>query len=126
MSSPELLFRRSPSLVGYWSDDRVVFHNFATGTVYTGTALTIGLLDYFSSWKSAAALLKASRLPADDLQRAIDHLHDNFLLQRSDRPPPASEAAMEGWRSWNPAAGFFHFATKDVPFDGSSEETNRW
>jgi SagB-type dehydrogenase family enzyme len=122
----DVLFRRSPSLVAYWSADTVVFHNFATGTIVTGTALTIGLLDYFSSWKAAAPLVKASSLPAGDLRRAIDHLSENSLLQRSDRPPAAAEAAMEGWRSWNPAAGFFHFATKDVPFDVSIDETNRW
>jgi SagB-type dehydrogenase family enzyme len=28
----------------------------------------------------------------------------------------AEEHAMEAWRPWNPAAGFFHLATKDVPF----------
>ena len=44
-------YRRSPNVVSYWDDTRLVFHNFATGRRIGGTALTIGLLDYFDTWK---------------------------------------------------------------------------
>jgi SagB-type dehydrogenase family enzyme len=125
MAGREPLFRRSPCVVAYWSGDGIVFHNFATGEIVPGTALTIGLLDYFSSWRSAAGLLDASALPSHDLHQAIITLHDKSLLQRSDRPPPPAETAMEAWRSWNPAAGLFHFTTKDVPFT-DIDEANRW
>ncbi|MGH9861971.1 MAG: SagB family peptide dehydrogenase, partial [Candidatus Acidiferrales bacterium] len=48
------------------------------------------------------------------------------LLQRSDQAPPAAEQALEAWRPWNPAAGFFHLSTKDVPYTHDSDEVERF
>jgi SagB-type dehydrogenase family enzyme len=112
-------------VVAYWTDDGIVFHNFATGVRVAGEALTIGLLDYFSSWKRAAALAERSTIPPAVVRRAIRRLHEQTFLQRSDRPPHHREAAMETWRSWNPAAGLFHFTTKDVRF-ADFDASNQW
>jgi SagB-type dehydrogenase family enzyme len=38
------------------------------------------------------------------------------LLMRSDRPVDSRIAAMDSFGSWNPEAGLFHTATKDVDF----------
>jgi SagB-type dehydrogenase family enzyme len=112
----DILYRRSPNIVSYWLDGRLVFHNFATGGRVAGTALTIGLLDYFHDWRSANPLVARSSLPAPAIRSALTRLVRASLLQQSDRPMHASERAMEQWSAWNPAAGFFHFSTKDVPF----------
>ncbi|HXG86870.1 MAG TPA: SagB family peptide dehydrogenase [Vicinamibacterales bacterium] len=122
----DCLFRRSPFLVAYWSDERLLFHNFATGRIVSGTALTIGLLDYFSTWKAAAPLLEASSFSPTELDAALQQLSEETALQRSDRPTPIAESAMESWQSWNPAAGFFHFSTKDVVFSPDLNEVNDW
>jgi SagB-type dehydrogenase family enzyme len=109
-------YRRSPHIVSYWADGRLVFQNFATGRRLAGTALTIGLLDYFDTWKPATELLERSSLPARALRKALATLVDSSLLQQFDRPLPEVEAKMEQWADWNPAAGFLHFSTKDLPF----------
>lgn len=38
------------------------------------------------------------------------------MLQRAGDVPRESEALMRAWQSWNPAAGFFHFSTKDARY----------
>jgi SagB-type dehydrogenase family enzyme len=109
-------YRRSPHIVSYWSEDGLVFHNFATGTRAAGTALTIGLLDYFDTWRPVAPLCERSSLPPAELRDALRTMVGCSLLEESDRRPRPLETAMEQWASWNPAAGFFHFSTKDLPF----------
>jgi SagB-type dehydrogenase family enzyme len=111
-----LLYRRSPHIVSYWADGRLVFHNYASGVRIAGTALTIGLLDYFNDWRPAAPLLARSTLPVRKLQRAVSRLVDASLLQQAGRPMHPSERGMEQWADWNPAAGFFHFSTKDMAY----------
>lgn len=93
-----------------------MFRNFATGRTVSGSALTIGLLDYFSGWKSADDLIRQSRIPHSTLRKAIAVLHRASILQRSGDALSPAEARMDQWASWNPAAGFFHFSTKDVRF----------
>jgi SagB-type dehydrogenase family enzyme len=61
--------------------------------------------------------------------KALDALAARTLLQRSDRKPAAAEIAMESWRNWNPAAGFFHRATRNVPYEANPtriREFLRW
>ena len=105
-------YRRSPHIVSYWAHGRLVFHNFATGTRVAGSALTIGLLDYFDSWKPADPLLKRSTLPAAELRKAVAKLVRSSLLQQSGRRPSKAETIMEQWAEWNPAAGFLHFSNE--------------
>lgn len=117
MAAAASCYRRSPHIVSYWARGGLLFHNFATGTRVAGTALTIGLLDYFDAWKPVEPLLARSSLPASKVRRALGTLVAASLLQQSDRPLPTAERAMEQWAEWNPAAGFFHFSTKDQPFE---------
>jgi SagB-type dehydrogenase family enzyme len=109
------LLRRSPHVVCYWSKANLVVHNYATGKRVAGNALTIGLLDYFTEWRDADALMRQATLPPSRLRRAILKLVRNSILQESGKPAPA-ESAMEAWTEWNPEAGFFHFSTKDAPY----------
>jgi len=111
------MYRRSPHIVAYWADGDLVFHNFATGIRASGTALTIGLLDYFDTWRPALPLLERSALSPSTLHGALRKLVGCSLLQVSGARPRPQELAMEQWASWNPAAGFFHFSTKDLPFE---------
>jgi SagB-type dehydrogenase family enzyme len=117
MRDAETRYRRSPHIVSYWVHGRLVFHNFATGKRVAGTALTIGLLDYFDSWKPAEPLLEQSSLPGASVRKALGKLVRTTLLQRSSGAPSAVERAMEQWAEWNPAAGLLHFSTKDQPFE---------
>ena len=81
-------------------------------------ALTIGLLDYFDSWKPADPLLKrSSSSERPSCERLLRRWSRSSLLQQSGRPPNKAETMMEQWAEWNPAAGFLHFSTKDQPFE---------
>ena len=117
MPAADPRYRRSPHIVSYWSAGRLLFHNFATGGRVAGNALTIGLLDYFDTWKPLAPLLAHSSLPHSEVTAALRTLVDSSIVQQSDRSIPGVEEGMDEWAEWNPAAGFFHFSTKDLPFE---------
>ena len=117
MSDATLLYRRSPNVVAFWAGDRLLCYNFATGTRVAGNALTLALLDYFDTWKPAGPLLERSSLPRPELRRTLRKLVRVSLLQQSGRRLDPRESAMAQWADWNPAAGFLHFSTKDLPFD---------
>ena len=111
--------RRSPHLVSYWRGASIILHNYATGDVVKATPLVSALLNSCTDWRemsSVAAELQAS--PALTRQ-LLGHLVARHLLHRSDWALDPRERAMLAFRHWNPAAGFFHTATKNVPFTSS-------
>ena len=79
--------------------------------------LVCAVLDLCSEWQTLDALGDA--LPpalADRLPKLVKRLVDRSLLMRSDRPEDPREPAMRALDPWNPEAGFFHTATKNVRF----------
>jgi SagB-type dehydrogenase family enzyme len=114
----KVLFRRSPFLVSYWKDAELIFENYATGNGATAAPIATEVLNFFSRWRSAEALLRHfPQYSASSLRAAIKELARHSLLQRSDRKSQAVERAMVAWKDWNPAAGFFHFTGRDLPFE---------
>jgi SagB-type dehydrogenase family enzyme len=59
---------------------------------------------------------RCSELGAKRTRAVVRRLAESHILHRSDRTPLAKEQAMATFDSWNPAAGFFHDAAKDVHF----------
>ncbi len=109
--------RRSPHLVAYWRSQRLIIENYATGLRVAAPALTCEILDHFDDWRPVApfvALYPASLRRA--IARAITRLIRSSLLQRAGQAPSPRERAMDAWHEWNPSAGFFHQATRDVAF----------
>ena len=122
-----VLFRRSPFLVSYWNDKELVFENYATGTGATAAPIATEVLNFFSHWLPAEALFR--RLPQyspPSLRAAIRELVRHSLLQRSDRELRSLERAMPAWKDWNPAAGFFHFTGRDLPFEANLVSIGRY
>lgn len=109
-------FRRARHLVIYWHQDRLVAFNYATGRRVPVSTDLCRLLDYCSEWRRRDQIAAALGLPAVQLQRVLHRLVGRGLLERSDRPPDPRVQAMHALDSWNPAAGFFHTATRDVQF----------
>jgi SagB-type dehydrogenase family enzyme len=114
------LFRRSPFVVVYWRRGRLLFHNFATGAVLAADPLAAEILTAFDDWQSAESLAArgapfAEYTPAS-LRSTVHLLARHTLLERSDHPLDPKSRAMQSWRPWSPAAGFFHFSTKDTHF----------
>jgi len=109
-------FQRSRHLISYWEDENLVIHNYATGRSLTAPARTAELLDFFEKWRSIEEFVAWLSCPAREARSLIDDLVAATLLQRSDRKASAEEASMAAWQPWNPAAGFFHNATRNISF----------
>jgi len=114
-------FRRARHLVLYWRDDRLVGYNYATGRSVPLSADLCRLLDCCPEWRSRDQIAGELDLPPAPLQRLLERLVARGLLERSNRPVDARVRAMHALDRWNPAAGFFHTATKDVQFWSAAE-----
>jgi SagB-type dehydrogenase family enzyme len=112
-----VLFRRAPCLISYWDAGELIFENYAVGTRISADPLTTLVLHVFDRWRSIDAL--AARLhefTPSSLRTAVRILERHGLLQRSKAREDARTRATAAWAPWNPEAGFFHAATKDVEF----------
>jgi SagB-type dehydrogenase family enzyme len=112
-----LRYRRSPSLVLYWRGEDLVFENFAIGACIAAAPVVCEILHHCSDWRSLEEV--ANALPhyqPSSITRTLWQLHLRGILQSSHREEDAREVAMEAWSAWNPAAGYFHFSTKDQSF----------
>lgn len=118
-------YRRSPHLVCHWTEGGFVLVNYATRLQAAGSPLTAEVLDFFGDWQPVAALCAhLPRYSRASLEAAVRILEKCTLLERSDARR-GTERLHEPWAPWNPAAGFFHFATKDVPFERDHERAER-
>jgi SagB-type dehydrogenase family enzyme len=110
-------YRRCATLVLYWHEGKLVFENYALRTRMSADVLVCFILDYCSEWQSAPQII--SRLGNYDepsVRRALEKLCENGVLERADKRRDPRVSAMETWSAWNPAAGFFHFSSKDTEF----------
>ena len=113
-------FRRSPHLVTFWRGNDLRIHNIATGAQVLAGPIVCNLLHDFHKWRSIANVTAGrSREEAIPLAAMIRELARQSFLERSDQARSAQSRAMDGWSDWNPAAGFFHFSTKDIPYETS-------
>jgi len=118
--------RRSPHLVLYWRRGTLVIRNYATATTAEADPFICRLLDFCRTWRTMeeiGAALAAG--PSPLLPKLIRRLVAGSFLLRSDRPADARETAMGALASWNPEAGFFHTATKQVRFWAPEEAKRR-
>ena len=108
-------YRRSPFLVGYWKGTRLLAHNYATSRVVEIAPGLWSTLHACADWRSIDDLTEVLRMSAAQVGVLVRTLTALSLLQRSDAPD-SRDAAMAALSEWNPAAGLFHTATKDVRF----------
>jgi len=106
---------RSRHLVSYWTDQGTVVCNYATGRSVVADPASIYVLGFCGEWRTIAdvrrELKTIPRRSVDSLIREM--LEHTLLVARGARA--SREDAMSSWLSWNPAAGFFHFSTKNMP-----------
>jgi SagB-type dehydrogenase family enzyme len=101
----------------YWEDGELIFENYALRTRMSADPLVCSILNYCHEWRSARSICSHLNVNATtSVRAALKKLHANGVLDRfGDAPDPRAEA-MNEWSAWNPAAGFFHFSTKDTEF----------
>jgi SagB-type dehydrogenase family enzyme len=117
LRSTTVRVRRAPHLVIYWRGGSLIARNYATGDLVHADPFVCRLLDFCGDWKTLDDIHAAlSPGPAPLLVRVLDRLVHRSLVERSDRPRDPRVAAMTALDPWNPEAGFFHTATKDVRY----------
>lgn len=117
-------YRRARHLVSWWTDEGIVTCNYALGTAVLNTPIVSQALMACTDWVAAADLRRRMRVAVGPgTTELIRLMIENGLLLRSDQPEDPRLAAADGWGRWNPAAGFFHQITKNVP--GPSDRVAR-
>jgi SagB-type dehydrogenase family enzyme len=116
------VYRRSPFLVSYWIGPALVFENYVKRQRTAGDAFVCELLGFCGTGKTFGELSERfSRLGQRALRAGIRQLLKCSLLETRGTDSAAADRRWAGWESWNPAAGYFHFATKDPKFEASEE-----
>jgi SagB-type dehydrogenase family enzyme len=119
-------YRRANSLVSYWLDDELVFHNYATGQKTAAAPIACEVLDFFDRWGTVESLAKhLNQFTPESLQAAVSQLVRKTFLERSGKSNGRTEKPLSGWKDWNPAAGFFHYSTRDTSYDSDLEKIDR-
>ena len=119
--------RRSPHLVLYWRNGRLVVRNYATAAVAEATPFVCRLLDCCADWANVEQIRTAMGIGESPLlPRLIRRLCERSFLQQSDRPIDRRERAMQALDRWNPEAGLFHTATKRVRYFSPQEAGRHW
>jgi SagB-type dehydrogenase family enzyme len=109
-------YRRSPFLVAYWDSGRLHFYNYAVGREAIVPPSLCAVLDACSDWRSVDAIDRILAIGPARTREFLERLRSYALLDRSDTPSHPPARAMAAFEPWNPAAGFFHTATKRVRF----------
>ena len=113
-------FVTSPHLVAYWENGDLMLRNYAVGTTTVGGPATASIVHACATPQTLRQLVA---LHAQFSVPFVDG-HVAFLLTRNvlyveGATLPPQEVAMRSFGTWNPAAGFFHSASKHVGFDRS-------
>jgi SagB-type dehydrogenase family enzyme len=120
-------WRRATSIFSYWTEGQFVVENYRTKDVLSASPVTARVLHLFSDWRSLDEVRR--ELPEYNyrsIQRSVIQLiRSNILLQKNSSQAKEDQQFRESWSSWAPHAAIFHFATKDMPYTTSDEETTK-
>jgi SagB-type dehydrogenase family enzyme len=114
--------RRSPHLVVHWRRGRLVATNYATRSASPIDSFVVQILDACEAWTSVRRLGSRLDVPPDaSFHVLLDRLVGLHLLEQHGEPPDPRVSAMSSLAPWNPEAGFFHTASRDVAFATARE-----
>jgi SagB-type dehydrogenase family enzyme len=112
-----LQVRRSPHLVVYWRDDALHLFNYATGKTAQANPFVLDVLNHCAQWRSVDDVSAVfPDQPAPLIAALLERLVAMSVLERRDRPRDPRGDALTLLGEWQPEMGFFHAATRDVPF----------
>ena len=116
--------RRARTIVCYWRGPQLVFSNYRTRTTLTGTPVVVMLLTLLNDWCSPTQLpALLPRFNRQNILRSVRRLVRHDLLVEKDTPAAAQDEDLhKSWSAWLPHAGFFHFGTKDVPYESRPKQ----
>ena len=106
----------------YWRGRSMLVCNYATRVTTEANPLVCEILHACDRWRSFDEIAAQTTTGGGGLlPDIVERLVLLSLLERSDRPRDPRAAAMSTLDVWNPEVGFFHSATKDVPFSRPAE-----
>lgn len=115
-------YRRSSHLVAFWEAGELSVYDYEAKRATRVTPLAVDLLQYFGTGRSLAeAQRRFRRFRPTAVAHAVRSLVRRGLLDMVRSRSRASP--LDGWNDWSPAAAFFHFSTKDVPFGEGDART---
>lgn len=119
-------YRRSPFLIFYWKDRDFIVENFATGQKAAIAPIACEVLHFFGRWRNADSLsTHLKQFTPASLRKAISELVRKTFLDRSTDKNRLAKKSLGAWEDWNPSAGFFHFSTRDTPYEEDLERIER-
>jgi SagB-type dehydrogenase family enzyme len=116
-------YRRSAFLVSYWLGPVLVFENYATRQRLAGDSFFCDLLAFCDQPRRFTEI--RSSFPEEKPGAILDgirRLQKYSLLETAAGRPRNKNNVMQGWEKWRPSASYFHFATKDVKYEGGEAE----
>lgn len=117
--------QRSPHVVAYWRGGAFLIRNYATGTSTVANPLVCAVLHFCDEWKTLPQISRALHLKPAFVEKLVQRLVSRSLLETSSRSKDPRARAMGKLDAWNPEAGFFHTATKNVRFWSPKEAARR-
>ena len=108
---------RCQGLVGYWQDGAFVVDNPVGGCRTEFPEFYCQLLAFFGEPRTideAARTVPPAHRPM--VRKALHRLRSLGFLRR-----PGSQRMGQRWAAWGPAAGFFHFSTRDLEWIDSRD-----
>jgi SagB-type dehydrogenase family enzyme len=118
------VFRRRPCLAAHWVGGTLRVENYLTQRVTDVEPLHVAILGALDMWRSAAELRETiPGISKRALTAALDSLTSGDLIESSDRASNSRERRFQfTWEYWSPSAAFFHFASKDVPYEVTDQD----
>jgi len=116
--------RRARTIVAYWHDGQFVIENYRTGVCIGADPLIVQVLHFLEDWRTVEAFCRLMpKYTRESLARALRDLVRHSLLVQKGSADAHQDAELERvWRSWLPHAGFFHFGTRDVPYENKQRK----
>lgn len=101
----------------HWEGGELVFENYALRTRMSADPLVCSILNYCGKWRSVRDVCSYLKVRSKtSVGRTLARLCANGVLERFGDKADTRTEALAKWGTWNPAAGFFHFSTKDTEF----------
>lgn len=116
--------RRARTAVCFWDGAQLVVSNFRTRVTITATPVVVLVLSLLDEWSSPASILRELiRFKRQSVLRTVRTLlRHGLLVEKGSPAAQQDEALQKSWSTWLPHAGFFHFGTKDVPYESRPRE----
>jgi SagB-type dehydrogenase family enzyme len=116
LRSARARYQRSPFLISYWYEGAFVLENFLARKRTSCDPFTAVVLHFFDRPRRVSELKSAfPQFTPASLSSAVRSLVSNGLLRPAGTITNAEKRLLQ-WKNWNPAAGYFHLATKDMKF----------